>query len=283
MYKDMKTILFGKCRTVSLFLVCFAVLAVLFSENTVNAAEPDINALWHGFQREEFPPTIFDYYPYAECFKKASEKYEISPLLLLAVAKGESDFNAKAKSSANCHGIMQIKWPITAKELGFQSISELHDPCRNIMAGAKYLRQRLDQHGENIHLALAAYNYGPGRIHKGISPSDVPAGAGWYSGYIYHHMKTILNRAGELENGKKVKRYRRSRKLPIITFEYVFRAEAFIDYIREEIPSIRLDWFRTPENDYAVVMLFGSDSEKRRVIQKLAGVVGYKVDELREF
>ena len=279
----METILLKKCWTVLLLIICFVALTMPFSENTVRAAYPDINDLWYRFQREQSPPIIFDYYPYAECFKKASEIYGISPLLLLAVAKGESDFNSKAKSSANCHGIMQIKWPITAKELGFRSISELRDPCRNIMAGAKYLRQRLDQHGQNIHLALAAYNYGPGSIHSDISLGDVPAGARWYSGYIYHHMKTILNRARELRNGKKIKGYRRSRKLPIITFQYVFRAEAFIDYIREEIPSIRLDWFRTPENDYAVVMLFGNDSEKRKAIQKLASVVGYKVDESREF
>ena len=283
MFKNLRPIFKTKCLKVFLSLICSVVMTAPFNGSTAKATIPNMDDLWTRFLREQSTPTIFDYYPYADCFKKASECYNIPVDLLLAVAKGESDFDPEAKSKANCHGIMQIRWPITAGELGFRSINELYDPCRNIMAGAKYLRKMLDQHGGNIHLALAAYNYGPGRIHSGISPYDIPEGAIKYSSYIYHHMKTIHNRAIELNKGKQIKGYRRSGKLPVITFDYFFHAEAFIDYIRKKIPSIRLDWFRTPENDYDVVMLFGSETEKRRAIQNLANIAGYRVDESREF
>jgi len=40
------------------------------------------------------------------------------------------------------------------------------DPRQNIMAGARYLRQLLDEHRGNVKLALASYNAGPGAVAK---------------------------------------------------------------------------------------------------------------------
>ena len=131
-------------------------------------------------------------FPFEACFQKAAQQYELPVSLLLAVARGESDFDPKAKSDKNCYGIMQIRWPITAKHLGITTLEALGDPCTNITAGAKYIREMLDRYAGNLHLALAAYNYGPGRISQKASPALIPKGAQWYSGYVHHHLEYIL-------------------------------------------------------------------------------------------
>jgi len=101
-------------------------------------------------------------------FDAAGQKYNISPNLLKAVAKVESNFRADATSKVGAMGIMQIM-PGTARYLG---VDDPYDAQQSIMGGAKYLREQLDRFNGDVELALAAYNAGwPAVIkHGGIPP-----------------------------------------------------------------------------------------------------------------
>ena len=132
--------------------------------------------------------------PYKKCFIRSAKKNQVPLSLLVAVAKGESGFNPKARSKANAVGIMQIIWPETARWLGVSSLSELEKPCINIEAGAKYLKFLIkDIFNDNVHLVVASYNYGHGGILKQLKRKNrISPGAIGYSSYIYYHLEQIL-------------------------------------------------------------------------------------------
>ena len=127
--------------------------------------------------------------PYSQCFAKAAQRHSISPRLLAAVASGESSFNKNAVSDKSAIGLMQIRWPITAKHLGFGNRSQLFDACTNVDAGARYLSELIARYDGSLHHALAAYNYGPARV----TLDSVPFKATQYSNYIYAHYSGLDN------------------------------------------------------------------------------------------
>lgn len=99
---------------------------------------------------------------YDEYFKQAAKKYNVSESLLKAIAKAESNFNAKDVSSAGAMGVMQLM-PDTAKGLG---VEDPFDPKQNIMGGAKCIALKLKEFKGNVRLALAAYNAGSGAVRR---------------------------------------------------------------------------------------------------------------------
>jgi soluble lytic murein transglycosylase-like protein len=95
-------------------------------------------------------------------------RFGVDRNLVDAVAWQESRYNPRAISMAGAIGVMQLM-PDTARQLG---VHNPHDVEQNVVGGTAYLRQQLERFGNNVPLALAAYNAGPGAVIKygGIPP-----------------------------------------------------------------------------------------------------------------
>ncbi len=239
-----------------------------------HATRPDLDSAWQEFSSNQatFRPAYT--FPHSTCFRGAALAYDLPESLLLAIARGESDFNASARSHANAHGVMQILWPDTAKHLGIHRLSDLYDPCTNIDAGARYFRELLTHYDGNVHLALAAYNYGPGRIAK--DGHGIPSGAVWYSGYIYRHLNYVLGN-GTIDRPAPDTLYSSIGQSTLLTFGEPYRAEAFIDRLEKQSPGLKLDWFRRGTGEFEVVMTYQDREEFDRSARRLAQA-GFRLD-----
>ena len=83
----------------------------------------------------------------------------VPPSLALAVAKIESDFNARALSTAGARGVMQIM-PATARGVFGVGKDELWNARLNVQLGIDYLARLHRQYGGRWDLALSHYNGG---------------------------------------------------------------------------------------------------------------------------
>ena len=255
------------------------VLAVLLTASLPVAAasvhaEPDLDAAWKNYLRNDTTLEPVYRFPHASCFRAAAAAYGMPKTLLLAVARGESDFESTARSRANAHGVMQILWPTTANHLGIYRLTELYDPCTNIDAGARYLREMLNRFNGNLHLALAAYNYGPERISA--DPEDIPSGASWYSGYIFRHLNYVLgDRAMARPAGEHL--YSDLGRSTLVSFGEPYRAAAFVDGLEQRAPALQLDWFRKGVGKFAVVLIY-EDREDFRNSARLLENAGFPLD-----
>ncbi len=92
----------------------------------------------------------------------AAKTYSLEPALIHAVITAESAYNPLARSPKGAKGLMQLM-PGTAQRYG---VKNPLDPKQNILGGAAYLRDLLTMFGDDIQLALAAYNAGEGAVAK---------------------------------------------------------------------------------------------------------------------
>jgi soluble lytic murein transglycosylase len=98
----------------------------------------------------------------------AAQAAGVDPLLLLALVREESRYDAGVISPARAVGLAQLL-PSTAQAIARNAAvtpETLKDPGLNLKLGARYLRLQLDRFDGDLRLALAAYNAGPGAARR---------------------------------------------------------------------------------------------------------------------
>lgn len=100
--------------------------------------------------------------PYAQEVSQAAARNDLPEALLHAVIRIESGYNPSARSVKGAAGLMQLM-PDTAREMG---VTNVWDPSANIQGGARYLKQLMVMFGNDVSLAVAAYNAGPAAVSK---------------------------------------------------------------------------------------------------------------------
>ena len=118
-------------------------------------------------------------YPTIETPKVVANKEILDSPYILALIRQESEFDASANSWVGARGLMQIM-PATGKILGKRtklgySIQKLTtDEYYNVKLGSYYITQLYENFGNNIYLALAAYNAGPHRVSRWLKKYGDP-------------------------------------------------------------------------------------------------------------
>jgi soluble lytic murein transglycosylase-like protein len=99
---------------------------------------------------------------------RAGEQHHIDADMLASVIHAESGGHVRAVSRTGAKGLMQLM-PGTAAQLG---VEDAFRADQNIAGGTAYLDQLLTRYHDNVALALAAYNAGPGAVDHwhGIPP-----------------------------------------------------------------------------------------------------------------
>jgi hypothetical protein len=105
---------------------------------------------------------IFSTGAYDDLIERHAGNEGIRPDVVRAVIQAESGFNPRARSPMGAVGLMQLM-PGTAAELG---VVDPLDPSENIRGGVAYLGRLLTRYGNDLELALAAYNAGPAAVER---------------------------------------------------------------------------------------------------------------------
>lgn len=128
-----------------------------------------------------------------------SQLYDTDPFLIMGIIRAESGFREKALSHADAIGLMQITEETgshIANQLEIQNFSkeQLYDPQTNIQFGIWYIQSLLERFYGELDLALAAYNAGPGTVHKWLEDQTVSPDGRHFAQIPYPETRHFISR-----------------------------------------------------------------------------------------
>jgi soluble lytic murein transglycosylase-like protein len=99
---------------------------------------------------------------YTGLIEEAAHRADVNPALLRAMVAVESAFNPLAVSPKGAQGLMQLL-PATLRRY---RVNRPFDPGENLRGGASYIKDLLKRYGNDLELALAAYNAGEDAVDR---------------------------------------------------------------------------------------------------------------------
>lgn len=135
--------------------------------------------------------------PYKQQVLEYAKARELDPSLIYGVMRRESLFDPLARSSVGALGLMQLM-PSTARKVA-QSLgmkrprkSDILRVENNIRFGTHYLRTVMDRFDNNVALAAAAYNAGPGNVRRWLPRNSTMSADLWVETVPFHETRNYV-------------------------------------------------------------------------------------------
>ncbi len=148
--------------------------------NSLNYSEIIFNYLVDNYQLDDLPFELWEsLYPicFEDIIREYALKYEIDPLLVMAMIREESRFNSWDESAAGARGLMQIIFSTAewiAQKINIIDFNDemLFSPKVNINLGCWYIHYLKEKFSNDYILMISGYNAGPGITDKWLERYD---------------------------------------------------------------------------------------------------------------
>lgn len=148
--------------------------------NSLNYSEIFFNFLVDNNQLDDLPFELWEsLYPicFEDIIREYALKYEIDPLLVMAMIREESRFNSWNESAAGARGLMQIIFSTAewiAQKINIIDFNDemLFSPKVNINLGCWYINYLKEKFSNDYILMISGYNAGPGITDKWLEIYD---------------------------------------------------------------------------------------------------------------
>ncbi|NCF10599.1 MAG: transglycosylase SLT domain-containing protein [Gammaproteobacteria bacterium] len=135
---------------------------VYFTDKPEHSGYRKLVQTWKGWREPSFDARQFraNQRRFAPLLAEVAREQSLPDALVHAVVTAESAYDPDALSSAGAVGLMQLM-PATARRFG---VTNRNNPRDNVTGGTRYLRVLIDLFGNDLRLALAAYNAGENAV-----------------------------------------------------------------------------------------------------------------------